>query len=93
MNINLYPEKIPYNNETNDFPTVTMFSIETWYNQPAIIVLPGGGYAEHANHEAEPIAKFYNQKGFHSFILNYRLLPNIYPSALCDLQRLIKYIR
>lgn len=93
MKIELYKENIPYNLFTDDTPFVSTYLVDTWYDLPAIIILPGGGYSEHAKHEAEPIAKFYNEKGFHSFILNYRLLPNAYPSSLCDLQRLIKYLR
>lgn len=93
MQIELYKDITPYNDVSNDKPTVSAYLTDTWYKLPAIIVLPGGGYSMHAAHEAEPIAEFYKSKGFHSFILKYRLLPNIYPAALCDLQRLIKYLR
>ena len=93
MKIKLYEDKIPYNTATNDEPDVTAYPTESWYKLPAVIVLPGGGYRGLADHEAEPIAKFYNSKGFHSFVLRYRLIPNLYPSALCDVQRLIKYLR
>lgn len=39
------------------------------------------------------IAQFYQSYGYHAFVLRYRLLPNLYPAALCDVQRLIKYLR
>lgn len=74
-------------------PEVTPFLTETWYPLPAIVVLPGGGYALHAAHEGEPIARFYQQKGFHAFVLKYRLLPETYPAALEDVQELIRFLR
>ena len=92
MDIQLYKDDIPYSID-GDTPSVVSSLVPTWYKLPAIIVLPGGGYSIHAEHEAEPIARFYNNKGFHTFILKYRLLPNLYPAALCDLQTLIKYLR
>ena len=93
MKIDLYKGNIPYSTVSKEKPEIISFLIPTWYKLPAIIVLPGGGYAEHAAHEAEPIAQYYNSKGFHAFVLRYRLLPNLYPSALCDVQALIKYLR
>lgn len=94
MTIKLYENEIPYNHaDPAGKPEVTAYLTDTWYKLPAVIVLPGGGYSQHAAHEAEPIAEFYRSSGFHAFLLRYRLLPNLYPAALCDLQRLIKYLR
>lgn len=94
MDIRLYEQEIPYNTADPDGkPAVTAFLTESWYPLPAVIVLPGGAYVTHAAHEAEPIAEFYRSCGFHAFVLRYRLLPNLYPAALCDVQRLIKYLR
>lgn len=94
MDIHLYESVLPYNNaDAGGKPQVTAFLTESWYPLPAVIVLPGGAYARHAAHEAEPIAEFYQSCGFHAFVLCYRLLPNLYPAALCDVQRFIKYLR
>lgn len=93
MVIDLYDNDIPYRNASDDRPEVSAYLVPTWYRIPAIIVLPGGGYEEHAAHEGRPIAEFYNSKGFHAFVLKYRLLPNTYPAAVCDVQALIKYLR
>ena len=41
------------------------------YARPAIIVLPGGGYAYCSPREAEPVALRYAASGFHAFILRY----------------------
>lgn len=94
MDIKLYESEIPYNFADPDGnPTVTAMLTESWYPLPTVIVLPGGGYSHLAAHEAEPIAEFYQSCGYHAFVLRYRLLPNLYPAALCDVQRLIKYLR
>ncbi len=90
MTIKLYEKELPYGGAA---PEVTAFLTESWYPLPAVIVLPGGGYSQHAAHEAEPIAQFYQSCGYHAFVLRYRLLPNLYPAALCDVQRMIKYLR
>lgn len=94
MTITLYDKQLPYNHaDLGGNPQVTAFLTESWYALPTVIVLPGGGYSHLAAHEAEPIAEFYQSCGFHAFVLRYRLLPNLYPAALCDVQRLIKYLR
>lgn len=94
MEIRLYEKEIPYHFADPDGkPTVTAMLTESWYPLPTVIVLPGGGYNHLAQHEAEPIAEFYKSCGYHAFVLRYRLLPNLYPAALCDVQRLIKYLR
>ena len=41
------------------------------YDRPAIVVLPGGGYAYCSPREAEPVALKYTASGFHAFILRY----------------------
>ena len=37
-----------------------------------VIVLPGGGYAEHAAHEAEPIVGWLNGLGVRASVFRYR---------------------
>ena len=76
-----------------DLPEVTPFLTETWHPAPAVIVLPGGGYTVHAAHEGAPIAQFYQQSGFHAFVLKYRLLPHTYPAPVEDVQKLICHLR
>jgi hypothetical protein len=36
---------------------------------PAMLVLPGGGYERHADHEAEPVAEWLASLGIHAFAL------------------------
>ena len=41
------------------------------FDRPAVVVLPGGGYAYCSPREAEPVALQYAARGFHAFILRY----------------------
>ncbi len=41
------------------------------YAHPAIVICPGGGYAELSEREAEPVAKAYFAAGYNTFILRY----------------------
>jgi hypothetical protein len=38
-----------------------------------LIVLPGGGYAEHARHEAEPVASWLGEIGVQASVFRYPL--------------------
>ncbi len=59
----------------------------------AVLVLPGGGYTHRALHEGDPIARKFNTLGFHTFVLQYRVMPDKYPAAQLDVMRAIKIIR
>lgn len=61
--------------------------------RPAVIICPGGGYCFTSDREAEPIALQMTAKGFHTFVLRYRVAPHEYPAALLDLAESVKYIR
>ena len=50
----------------------------TWHpadGPMAVLVLPGGGYASHAPHEAEPVADWLNGLGHHAAVLRYPVHP------------------
>lgn len=44
--------------------------------RPAVLVLPGGGYASCSDREAEPVALGYLAEGFNAFVLRYAVGPN-----------------
>ena len=60
---------------------------------PAILVLPGGGYAKQADHEAEPVAEWLASLGIHAFVLRYRVAPDHHPAPLEDAKRAMLWIR
>ncbi|MBR6072174.1 MAG: tRNA (adenine(22)-N(1))-methyltransferase TrmK [Acholeplasmatales bacterium] len=47
--------------------------------RPLIVISAGGGYKYTSPRESEPIAKFYNDNGYHSIIINYRETLDLYP--------------
>lgn len=59
----------------------------------AVLVCPGGGYTNRAAHEQHPIAERYRDAGFHAFVLQYRVHPNLHPAPLLDVSRALRLIR
>ncbi|MDR2355434.1 MAG: alpha/beta hydrolase [Clostridiales Family XIII bacterium] len=59
----------------------------------AVIVCAGGGYAIHAEREADPAAVWINRCGVNAFVLSYRLLPYRHPVMLLDAQRAVRLVR
>ncbi|MBT2586862.1 alpha/beta hydrolase [Arthrobacter sp. ISL-95] len=60
---------------------------------PAVLVLPGGGYAKTTDHEAEPVAEWLASLGIHAFVLRYRVAPDQHPAPLLDAKQAMLWIR
>lgn len=94
MQLKLWDKEIPYLDAGADTPnSLTTYFIDTDKPLPCIVVYPGGGYAVRAPHEGEPIAKFFNSRGMHAVVVDYRVAPNRFPAPLADAQRAIKLVR
>lgn len=91
----LWENKTPYYNADYKQPETNIihYLLDGNEKRSAVIVCPGGGYCGRADHEGEPIAKFYNEQGYHAFVLEYRVNPYQHPVMLCDVLRAIKYVR
>lgn len=61
--------------------------------RPAILFLPGGGYAMTSDREAEPVALQFLAKGFAVFVLRYSVQPSRYPVALLEAAEAMAPIR
>ena len=59
----------------------------------AVIILPGGAYAGHADHEGKGYAEMFNAFGLSAFVLKYRVMPNYFPLPLLDARRAVRYVR
>lgn len=61
----------------------------------AIVVLPGGGYGGHADHEGSTFALWLNEQGIACFVLHYRLGTQGYrhPAMWEDAARALRYVR
>lgn len=60
---------------------------------PAVLVLPGGGYAKTADHEAEPVAEWLASLGIHAFVLRYPVAPDRHPVPLAAAKQAMIWIR
>jgi acetyl esterase/lipase len=58
-----------------------------------VLVLPGGGYMVHADHEAEPVAAWLNGLGYHAAVLRYRVAPHRHPAPLDDARAALRELR
>ena len=93
MRIDLWPGR-----DVGDFmPYLETFLLETDKPLGAVIVCPGGAYTHRARHEGNPVAKRFNELGFHAFVLEYRVGEELgkikYPQPQQDALRSIKLIR
>ena len=61
--------------------------------RPAVVVLPGGGYAHLADHEGEPVALRFVGEGACAAVLRYSCTPARFPQALCEALTAIRYLR
>lgn len=62
-------------------------------DNPVVLVFPGGGYRIKAEYEAIDVAQRFNELGFSSFVLDYRVKPYEFPAPQLDALRAIRYVR
>ncbi len=81
----------------NDIPALTILGPrEGTGNGSAVIIFPGGAYLHLAGDlEGREVADWFTARGFHAFILSYRLGSNGYllPVPLIDARRAIQTVR
>lgn len=62
--------------------------------RPAVIIFPGGAYSHVADREAEPVALRFMAEGFNTFVVWYRVAPQVrYPLPQQDAAAAIGYVR
>ncbi|MEM6313263.1 MAG: alpha/beta hydrolase [Planctomycetota bacterium] len=59
----------------------------------ACVVLPGGAYRMHADHEAERIGTWLNTLGVSAAVVRYRVAPNRHPAPLTDAAEAMRQVR
>jgi acetyl esterase/lipase len=96
--IPLWPDGAPGALGTNnwDIPTVTPYLPDpTHATGAAMVICPGGGYAQLSPHEGNDYALWLNQHGVTCFVLKYRLGSNGYrhPAMLEDAARAVRWVR
>ncbi len=78
-----------------DMPTLTPHLIdEAEEGLGTVVVCPGGGYVNLANHEGTAIAEWLNANGINAAVLRYRRGPrHRHPAMIHDAQRAIRMVR
>ena len=61
--------------------------------RPAILIIPGGGYAIGSDRESEPVALQFLAAGYQAFVLKYSCVPSRYPVALLEMAEAMSMIR
>lgn len=61
--------------------------------RPLMMVFPGGGYHIRADHEGIPVAERFNELGFNSLVVQYRVSPHRFPAPQQDAFRAIQLAR
>lgn len=81
------------NGEDGFKPLLDTYILNGSRRRGAILICPGGGYGSTSPREAEPIAVKFNEAGFHTFVLYYRVKPRKHLYPLMDLSRAMCIIR
>ncbi|MDO5559470.1 MAG: alpha/beta hydrolase [Oscillospiraceae bacterium] len=62
-------------------------------NKPAVIICPGGGYANLSDRESEPVALRFAAMGVQAFVLEYSVNQKPFPMALLELAQTTAFVR
>jgi acetyl esterase/lipase len=90
----LWPGTAPGPEVQDDFrPWLDLYPVETDKPCGAVLVLPGGGYTHRASHEGEPVARLFNARGYHAFVVQYRVQPHPGSSSFLDAARSMRIVR
>lgn len=92
----LWPEGAPHTRpgDREGLPSLTAYYPENRADPvPAVLVLPGGGYATRAPHEGEPVARWLAELGYAAFVLQYRVAPYAYPVPYLDGLKALSVLR
>lgn len=91
----LWEENIPYyiGGETPKITYYPVYPRSAKSGKGTVVICPGGGYSGRAPHEGRGYAEYFNSQGLDAFVLDYRVKPNVYPAALCDARRAIRFVR
>ena len=91
--IDLWPGAIPAAADDDFCPYLELYPAAVEEPAGAVIIFPGGGYSHRANHEGQPVAEFFNSKGIHAFVVQYRTAPAKHPAPLLDAARAVRMVR
>ncbi len=81
--------------KTNPSPAIECWMPENYHKGIGLLILPGGAYACHADHEGAGYAEYFSRAGIASFVVSYRLSPEGFhhPAMLEDVLAAINKVR
>ncbi len=87
-------DKIPYDVNGDRIPRITYYPAENKKTTATVLIIPGGGYRSVSEpSEGKDYALYFNSLGYDAFTLYYRVNPILFPAALVDSRRAMRYIR
>lgn len=72
---------------------IHFYEAENRKTDAAVVIFPGGGYHHRAEHEGKGYAEFLQSIGVCSFVVDYRLNPDLFPLPLLDARRAVRFVR
>ena len=82
-----------WENSKRDLTAIECYTPSYKASNAAVVILPGGAYANHADYEGVGYAQVFNAYGMTAFVLNYRVAPFRFPQPLLDARRAVRFIR
>lgn len=76
-------------------PTLTTYVTTPIHpeKKKAIIICPGGAYMHVSQREGEPVAKQFLAMGFQTFVLDYSISPDVWPTSILELAQAVHMVR
>ena len=76
-----------------EIPQITYYQPAVPAGDGAVVIFPGGGYRNRAEHEGKGYAEFLAAAGVHAFVVDYRVAPHRYPLPQLDARRGVRFVR
>ena len=89
----LWDGAVPGQVEGWETPYMTYYPAEQKKGDGCVVILAGGGYAHRSPHECHGYAEYLAPKGIDCFVVHYRIKPYLFPCALLDARRAVRYVR
>lgn len=82
-----------WNGDENKPTLIEWYEPEQKRSDSAVVIFPGGGYVNLANHEGAGYAEYLNSIGVTAFVVYYRRFPDLFPLPLLDARRAVRFVR
>ncbi len=74
-------------------PVLKYFPSSEKKTKGTVVIFPGGGYVNRAQHEGDGYAAYFNSIGMDAFVCEYRVAPHHFPIELLDARRAVRFVR